>query len=75
MRAEVPDSVKKSQTKQYETFLLEGEDTVLTVYQGKPRKNVSVLSTLHHTVVISKGEKNSGIPLNSTFNEKMSGHC
>jgi hypothetical protein len=30
---------------------------MLTVYQGKPRKNVLVLTTLHPKIVIHKGEE------------------
>ena len=42
---------------QYATRLYKSEDILLTVYQGKPKKNVLLLSTLHTDVAIADNKK------------------
>ncbi|GFX02597.1 catenin alpha [Trichonephila clavipes] len=51
-RKEVPEFVKKVRMPLYDTLLLEHDDITLTVYQGKTRKNVLLLSSLHPTADI-----------------------
>jgi hypothetical protein len=56
-RKEIPNEVKKSKSRLYETVLLRNEETTLTVYQGKKNKNVLLLSTLHQNVNVDSQSK------------------
>lgn len=56
-KREVPPSVKNPKDPVQTTVLYKTGDTILTSYQGKPNKNVLVLSTLHTGVTISEGPK------------------
>lgn len=58
-RREIPKSLKVLKDKLYETKFLKHEDTgaTLTVYQGKKKKNVMILSTLHPSINIENNEK------------------
>ena len=42
---------------QFATELYKYEDILLTVYQGKPKKNVLLLSTLHTDAAIADNQK------------------
>ena len=56
-RREVPCEIKNLRDEQYATRLYKSEDILLTVYQGKPKKNVLLLSTLHTDVATADNEK------------------
>lgn len=56
-RREIPQCVKQSREDRYKTHILKNKDSTLTVYQGKPSKNVLLLSTVHSTVGIGEGTK------------------
>lgn len=57
-RREVPANCRNIRTKRYETFILKSAtNTTLTIYQGKPGKNVIVLSTLHENIHIDAESK------------------
>ncbi|XP_054718548.1 piggyBac transposable element-derived protein 4-like [Uloborus diversus] len=56
-RREVPTIVKKMKTPLHETTLLKHDDITMTVYQGKQKKNVILLSSLHPTVHIGTNNK------------------
>ena len=47
VRREVPNKIKSMRNEQYATSFYKSGDMLLTVYQGKPKKNVLLLSTLH----------------------------
>ncbi|KAM9342347.1 piggyBac transposable element-derived protein 4-like [Pholidichthys leucotaenia] len=55
-RRELPPSVLKRE-KLFLTKVLKHESASLTVYQGKLRKSVALLSTLHQTVAIGSDQK------------------
>ncbi|XP_042368087.1 piggyBac transposable element-derived protein 3-like [Plectropomus leopardus] len=55
-RRELPPSVKE-QRALHTTEVLKCDSATLTVYQCKPRKNVSILSTVHTAVNITGGQK------------------
>ena len=42
---------------QFATKLYKSEDILLTVYQGKPKKNFLLLSTLHTDAAIANNQK------------------
>ena len=57
-RREVPTIVKTAQDPLFSTTLLKHEDrATMTIYQGKPAKNVILLSTMHSGVTIKDNEK------------------
>ena len=45
------------ETELFKTKVLKCGDATLTVYQGKPRKNVCILSTVHTAVGTFSGAK------------------
>ncbi|XP_073345276.1 uncharacterized protein [Pagrus major] len=55
-KQELPPSVKQ-QAELFNTKVLKCGDATLTVYQGKPRKNVCILSTVHTGVGTFSGAK------------------
>lgn len=55
-RRKLPPSVKE-QRALHTTEVLKCDSATLTVYQCKPRKNVSILSTVHTAVNITSGRK------------------
>ncbi|XP_036951566.1 activating transcription factor 7-interacting protein 1 isoform X2 [Acanthopagrus latus] len=55
-KRELPPSVKQ-QAELFSTKVLKCGDATLTVYQGKPRKNVCILSTMHTGVGTFSGAK------------------
>lgn len=57
IRREVPNPIKTSRECRYNTRILKNNDSTLTVYQGKPTKNVLLLSTIHRDVTIGEGMK------------------
>ena len=58
MRREVPLEFKASKQKLYSSKILKTNVNItLTVYQGKPSKNVLLLSTVHKNVTISEDRK------------------
>ncbi|XP_029910704.1 uncharacterized protein LOC115361474 [Myripristis murdjan] len=56
MKRELPPSAK-DQAELFSTKVLKCGDATLTIYQGKPRKNVCILSTVHTSVSITDGPK------------------
>ncbi|XP_041635205.1 uncharacterized protein LOC121504472 [Cheilinus undulatus] len=58
-RPELPPSVQQHRGELFSTKVLKHEGATLTIYQAKPRKAVTVLSTMHPTVFVgSKKKKN-----------------
>lgn len=55
-RRELPPCVKE-QRPLFTTKVLKSENATLTVYQGKAKKNVCILSTVHTDVAITSGQK------------------
>ena len=53
IRREIPPEIKSSKVSLHSTTVLQRE----TVYQGKPSKNVLLLSSAHSDVSISAGPK------------------
>ena len=53
IRREVAKPIKTIKLPLYSTRILKNEKLTLTVYQGKPSKNVFVLSSVHRSVAIS----------------------
>ena len=47
----------QNQNQQYATNLYKSEDMLLTLYPGKPKKNVLLLSTLHTNGAIGENKK------------------
>ncbi|XP_053197121.1 piggyBac transposable element-derived protein 4-like [Scomber japonicus] len=56
-RRELPPSVASQRGELFATKLLRHERSILTVYQGKPKKSVALLSSMHHTVAIGTDRK------------------
>ncbi|XP_034549518.1 LOW QUALITY PROTEIN: uncharacterized protein LOC117820014 [Notolabrus celidotus] len=54
---ELPPSVRVQSAERFATTILKHERATLTVYQGKPRKSVALLSTMHPTVSIGSDRK------------------
>ena len=52
IRREVPKAIKTMKLPLYSTRIFKNEGLTLTVYQGKPSKNVLVLSSVHKAVPI-----------------------
>ena len=57
VRREVTNNIKSMRNEQYATNLYKSSDMLLTVYQGKPKKNVLLLSTLHTNAAIGENKK------------------
>jgi hypothetical protein len=57
-RREIPDVVSKFNAQLFHTTFLKSNSTTITIYQGKVKKNVLVLSTLHPSIEISVDKKN-----------------
>ena len=57
IRKGVPCEIKNMRDEQYTTKLYKSNDILLTVYQGKPKKNVLLLSTLHTDITIAENQK------------------
>ena len=57
VRREVPHKIKSMRNKQCATSLYKSMDMLLTVYQGKSKKNVLLVSTLHTNAAIGKNNK------------------
>ncbi|XP_032379457.1 piggyBac transposable element-derived protein 3-like [Etheostoma spectabile] len=55
-KRELPPSVKE-QAELFSTKVLKCANATLTIYQGKPRKNVCILSSVHTSVGITDGPK------------------
>ncbi|XP_041654135.1 uncharacterized protein LOC121516789, partial [Cheilinus undulatus] len=56
-RRELPPAVQQQQKELFSTKVLKHDRATLTVYQGKPRKNVALLSTMHPVVTIGADRK------------------
>ncbi|XP_034533106.1 LOW QUALITY PROTEIN: uncharacterized protein LOC117807812 [Notolabrus celidotus] len=56
-RRELSPSVRVQSAERFATTILKHERATLTVYQGKPRKSVALLSTMHPTVSIRSDRK------------------
>ncbi|XP_056221053.1 piggyBac transposable element-derived protein 4-like [Seriola aureovittata] len=56
-RRELPPSVQQQRGELYSTKVLRHERTTLTIYQGKPRKSVALLSSMHQCVSIGSDQK------------------
>ena len=65
IRREIPNEVKSVKTPLHSTIILRYKNTTLTVYQGKPSKNVLLLSTVHKTVSCSKKKTSEAIEYNN----------
>ena len=57
IRKEVPAVVKNMKEPLYSTTLYKSGDVRMTVYQGKTKKNVAILSTLHQNITIADNAK------------------
>ena len=57
IRKEVPAVVKHMKESLYSTALYKCGDVTMTVYQGKAKKNVAILSTLHQKITIADNTK------------------
>ena len=57
IRRELPPSVQQQRGELFSTKVLKHERATLTVYQGKLRKSVALLSTMHHTISIGSDQK------------------
>ena len=57
VRREIPTEIRNSKEPRFSSKVLQSNKATLTVYQGKPSKNVLLLSTLHRTVLILDGPK------------------
>ena len=58
IRREVPKEIRSMKEKLYDCKVFKNdEDFTLTVYQGKPSKNVVILSSIHTDVDVSANEK------------------
>ena len=57
IRKEVPAVVKHMKEPLYSTTLHKSDDVTITVYQGKTKKNVAILSTLHQSITIADNAK------------------
>lgn len=56
-KKEIPSSLKDSREDLYRSRIYKHEELTLTVYQGKPNKNVFLLSSMHPNVKIADGGK------------------
>lgn len=56
-RRELPPSVVSHRGELFSTKLQRLEQSTLTVYQGKPRQSVTLLSTMHQAVAIGSDRK------------------
>ena len=68
MRREVPLCVKQAREKHLDTKIFRHCDVSLTVYQGKPHKNVVMMSSMHPNVQI--GDNSKAKPETVTFYNK-----
>ena len=57
IRKEVPAVVQHMKEPLYSTTLYKSGDVTMTVYQGKTKKNVAILSTLHQNITIADNAK------------------
>ena len=57
VRREIPTEIRNSKKPRFSSKELQSNKATLTVYQGKPSKNVLLLSTVHRTVSILDGPK------------------
>ena len=53
IRQEVPAVVKHTKEPLYSTTLYKSGDVTMTIYKGKTKKNVAILSTLHQNIAIA----------------------
>lgn len=53
-RREVPPSAKSTAGTLYDTILYKSGETTITSYQGKTKKNVLLLSTMHQSVAVNQ---------------------
>ena len=58
IRREEPKAIKTMKLPLYSTRMFKNEGLTLTVYQGKPSKNILVLSSVHKAVSFSDTQKN-----------------
>ena len=68
IRREVPKSIKTTKLPPYSTRIFKNKELALTVYQGKPLKNVLILSSVHRSVAISDTPKK--LPESVTYYKK-----
>ena len=57
IKIELTNEVKSMKTPLHSTMILRYQNTTLTMYQGKPSKNVLLLSTVHKPVSCSENKK------------------
>ena len=57
VRREVPNKIESTRNEHYATNLYKSGNMLLTVYQGKPKKNALLLSTLHTNAAIGESKK------------------
>ena len=65
IRMEVPKAIKTIKLPLYSTRIIKNEELTLTVYQGKPLKNVFILSSVHRFVAILDTPKK--LPESATY--------
>ena len=71
IRKEVPAVVKHIKKPLYSTTLHKSVDVTMTVYQGKVKKNVAILSTLHQTIMIADNAKKTPESVQSLQRHKI----
>ena len=57
IRKEIPLVVRNYRENRYNSYVLKNNQCTLTVYQGKPEKNVILLSTVHRTAAMGNDPK------------------
>jgi len=57
IRKEVPAVVKHMKEPLHSTTLYKSGDATMTVYQGKAKKNVIILTTLHPSITVADNPK------------------
>lgn len=72
IRREIPRTIKTKKQPLYSSCFLKSDDMLLTVYQGKPSKNVLVLSTVHRTAEVTDDRKKLPEPV-KYYNATKSG--
>lgn len=72
IRREVPSCLKKMKEELHSCKLYKSGDITLTVYQGKVKKHVLILSTMHKDITIADNEKKTPETV-SSYNETKYG--
>ena len=70
IRKEVPAVVNHMKESLYSTTLYRSGDVTMTVCQGKTKKNVAILSTLHQNITIAENAKKTSDSVKAYNNTK-----